>query len=345
MKKFTFLALIAALVLTGCEQPVVIPEDLHSFDGIWGLSQDKEPAAGGQYSEYIRFNQQNTFEYFFLSDATYTYHRGTYKINQGNVTFTYKGLWRFDVVEKIARYTNDYYVEDSPDQAAFTIAELGSDRMTFKTANKQRVYFYKVEAVKGWNEEFSAPELEVTEANLARQWDQLDFFQAVVGGTTWWYFYEPEKQGITLLADGAMGQCPFWESRILENRLAAGTMLTDERVAVNPEDCSWSLSKDSVFMTCTKYVAYKTDANGNRTDERTVTPQEPVRIKFVVQVLTDYYCILYNTETQLFHAFGKHTEKASSAPIRRQNESFGTFSEKRFANSKNFDYICGLFEN
>lgn len=324
MKKILTIAGVALLtasmlVLSSCEKEPDIPEGFSSFSGTWGISTDKTPAMNGQYGEYIRFLEGNGFEYYYLGDPTYTFHRGGYVINGKTVSLIYKGMRRFDVMENIPRYTLDYFYQESADMSKLTIVELGTDRMIMKNGSG-KYYFHKVDALKGWNDEFSAPEVPLFEENLIARWDQLDFYISAQGGPSWWYFYEPDKNGITLYDYGFVGECPFWANRILDNQINAKILNQSELVDVDPANCSWLMSNDSVWLSCTEYVAYTPGDNGNKTEVHVVTPEEPIIIPFIIQVLTNDYLILYNTETSVFHAFHKHADSAAAAPERKQTK-------------------------
>lgn len=311
------IALMAAgmLLLNSCEKEPVIPEDLTSFSGTWGISDSKNPSATGQYDEYIRFVENNGFEYFAMAESAYAYYRGGHVINGKIVSLIYKGVRMFNVVDGIARYTQDYFDPESTDMSKLTIVELGTNRMIMKN-NGSKYYFHKTTEIKGWNEEFSSPEIDITEDNLIATWDQLNFYINAQSGTSWWYFFEPDKNGITLLTDSLVGECPFWRNRVLENQINANVIKETELIDVDPLDCAWSLSGDTVTLTCAKYIAYTPDDNDNPTAAHEVTPEQPITIPFIVQVLTKDYLILYNTQTQVFHAFHKHVDKAASAPER-----------------------------
>jgi hypothetical protein len=323
MRKHVIL-LLAGIVLfgAGCTHSNV-PEDLFYLDGLWGLTTEKVAPASGRYEEYVRFHTDNSFEYYYVTAKASVYHWGSYEILQGDVLLTYKGLRRFDIADSIPRYTDDYYTENSLDKNMITILEYGLDKMVMKTGNG-KCYFFKVTEMYGWNEEFSAPAITVTEQALLGQWDQLDFYQYGWQGTSWWYFYEPEKNGVTLAEEGVMTDCPFWTNRVLEKMINAGKLTTSEQIDVEPADCSWSLSTDTLTMTCSRYVAYTPDAQGNHTAEHTETPEQPVIIRFLVQRLTPNYLILYNSETMLFHAFYKQiTNVPPSAPQQRNSSPDG----------------------
>ena len=311
MKKYCIeLLTCLALVCAGCEQRNV-PEGLTALDGLWGLTTDKTTTADGRYEEYVQFDKDMTFRYYYVTDEASVYHWGSYEILDGDVLMTYNGLRRFDIVDSIPRYTDDYYVENRPDKSMLQIIDYAQDKIVMKNSNG-KCYFFRATKVYGWNDDFSAPAIPVTVDALLAQWDQLDFYQYYWQSTTWWYFYEPEKNGMILAADGAMTYCPFWENRVLEKMLNAGTLTSSEKAALDPIDCSWLLSADTLMMACSRLVAYTPDAQGNRTAEHTVTPEQPITIRFLVQRLTPTYLILYNPETQLFHAFCRHQEAAEA---------------------------------
>ena len=309
------LMMAVMLILSSCEKEPVIPEDLTSFSGTWGVSDSKNPSATGQYSEYIRFVEDNGFEYFAMADPAYAYYRGGHVINGKTVSLIYKGMREFVVADGIARYTQDYFDPESTDMSKLTIVELGTDRMIMK-GSSGKYYFHRVAELKGWNTEFSAPEVPITEDNLTATWDQLDFYINSQTGTSWWYFYEPDKNGITLLPDSIVGECPFWRNRVLENQVNADILKETELIDVDPLDCAWGLSGDTVTLTCAKYIAYTPDDNDTPTAVHEVTPEEPIAIPFIVQVLTKDYLILYNTQTQVFHAFHKSEFRSQNSVFR-----------------------------
>lgn len=300
-----------ALLGAGCTQGNV-PEDLSRLEGLWGLTTDKVSPADGRYEEYIRFYADYSFEYYYITSATYVYHVGVYSISKGELTLNYKGLRRFDVVEDLPRLTDSYFSPNSLEQGVMTILDYSTDRMLFR-AGSTKCYLFPASQIYGWNDEFSAADVPVIEEAFIAQWDQLDFYQYSWQGSIWWYFYEPEKNGITFADHGIITDCPFWANRVLEKMINAGKLTTSEQVEVNPDDCGWSLSADTLSMTCSRYLAFTPDAAGNRTAEHTETPELPVTIRFLVQTLTPYYLVLYNAETSLFHAFYRHKSDTPAA--------------------------------
>ena len=299
------------LLAAGCTQSNV-PDDLYHLDGLWGLTTDRTAPLDGRYEEYVRFYTDDSFEYFYITSTEYVYHTGSYTINKGEIEMTYKGLRRFAVADEVPRLIDSYYASNSLDKGILVITDYGTDKMVLK-ANSGKINLFKTKEVYGWKDEFSAPAVPVSVDALLGAWDQLDFYQyAGWSGVTWWYFFEPDKNGMTLEEDGVMTYCPFWSNRVLEKQINAYKLSANEQVVINPADCSWSLSGDTLTMTCSRYLAYTPDASGYPTAEHTETPEQPVSIRFMVQTLTPDYLILYNGETMLYHAFCRH--KADTQP-------------------------------
>ena len=313
MKKHLLLISCIALVLAGCKQEEPVPVTIGQLEGLWGLTLEKTPLASGDYEEYVRFKSDGTFEYYNATSQDYSYHRGTYTTANGQITMLYQKLRRFEVVENIPRYTVDFRTTDYWTKGDLTVIDLTDNSMALKTSSG-KCYMFKTTVISKWNDEFSAPEIAVTEEALLGQWDQINFSQTTGTGSTWWYFYEPAKMGISFAAENALDSCPFWQSRVLEKLRLANILTTSEEVEVNPTDCSWTLNADTIVLTCSQYVAYKADSEGHRSDERTVTPDTPITLKYPVVTLTDYYMILYNKENDLHHSFHKQAPKAASAP-------------------------------
>lgn len=330
MKNY-YIIILACIALfgIGCTQGNV-PEDLSRLNGLWGLTTDKVAPADGRYEEYIRFYDDNTFEYYYVTSTTSVYHVGVYSISKSELTLNYKGLRRFDVAEDVPRLTDSYFSPNSLEQGVMTILDYSADKMLFR-AGSSKCYLFPASQIYGWNDEFSAADVPVTEQELIAQWDQLNFYQYTWQGSTWWYFYEPEKNGVTLASDGIITVCPFWTNRVLEKMINTDKLTISEQVEINPDDCGWSLSGDTLTMTCSRYLAYTPDAAGNRTAEHTEAPEQPVTIRFLVQTLTPYYLVLFNPETNLFHAFYRHkpdtpaadtpAADVSSAPIRPHSDA------------------------
>ena len=319
MKKH-LLAIIscAAVVLCGCktEVPVPIPND--QLVGLWGLTLAEQSSQNGVYEEYVRFMDDGNFEYYAITNPEYAYHRGTYTNVDGQLTMLYKKLRRFEMVEDVARYTVDVQTDDYWNKGELTIIGITGNSITLKTRSG-KCYMYKATTIANWNEEYSAPEIPVTADALLGQWDQVNFSQTSGTGSTWWYFYEPDKMGISFAADAALDSCPFWQSRVLEKLRLDNIVMASELVEVKPADCSWSLNADTITLTCSQYVAYKADSEGHRSNERTVTPETPIALKYPVAILTDYYMIIFNAEANLHHSFHKQAKKSAGAPARCRN--------------------------
>lgn len=307
-----------AVVLCGCkqEEPVPVPDE--QLVGLWGLTLAEQPSPNGVYEEYVRFMDDGNFEYYAITNPEYAYHRGTYTNVDGQLTMLYKKLRRFEMVEDVARYTVDVQTDDYWNKGELTIIGTSGNSLTLKT-HSGKCYMFKATAIADWNEEYSAPEIPVTADALLGQWDQVNFSQTSGTGSTWWYFYEPEKMGISFAAGAALDSCPFWQSRVLEKLRLDNILTADELVEVKPVDCNWSLNADTITLTCSQYVAYKADSEGNRSNERTVTPETPLAMKYPVAILTGYYMILYNSEANLHHSFHKQAKKSAGEPARCRN--------------------------
>ena len=312
---------LLSLLMAGCKKEEPLPVANSELEGLWGLTLNERGAIDGKFDEYVRFYQDGTFEYYNCDNPDYAYHRGTYTNTDGSLVMLYKRMRYYTVVDSIARVSMDIHNEEYWAKGELTFIAKSAQQITCKTSSNT-CYLFKVSRLPKWDDELSAPEIAINEANILGQWDQVSFFQMVNTASTWRYFYKPSANGVTLAAGGVLGACPFIAEIIREQQQTIGTMTHDELIDIAPADCNWQLHNDTLTFACNKYIAYKTDSKGDKIAERTVTLNQPAMVTTLVYTLTNYYMTLFNIDMQIFHAFYKNKSMAidppSQAPALRQ---------------------------
>ena len=316
MKKHLTIAGLALLVaslsiLTGCEKVEPVAITTGQLVGLWGLSIDENPTP--TYQEYVHFFEDGTFEYYNIAKPSYGYHRGTYKCEETQFVMTYNNLRSYVLIDSVYRLSPSYNDQSHLYRAVFTTIEVTNRRIT--TKDNATIYYHAATAIPStWNNELSAPDAKPSTETLIGQWDEVSFYELTNYGTTWWYLLKPVEAGITLLADSAISGGNFWMNRVWNQQKKDGKINASEDIWMAYNDCRWFINDGKLTLTCKAYTAYTPGTDGSRTNERHVSFDEPLAIQFTVHLLTNYYCILYDSESRLFFAFHRHPAKAQGAP-------------------------------
>lgn len=323
---FLSLTTVIALMLTACNNSDPSSLTPQRMVGLWGLSTDEKPDPNGQYGRYFRFRDDGIFEYYEITNGDYSFDRGTFGVDEEKASSTvYIYMSRqmrrmFTVKEGAARYifdSNDGYYWLPMRYYPLSVS-ASKIKLKSTIAGYVNMYFHAVDQLPDmWSEEFYAPEVTINDAAVTAQWDQVSWF--ALNGTQLKYacLYEPEKNGITLLPNGEVGNCTFWMQCLWDVLYASGSVDGYDGIGANSADCHWALEGSVFTLSCAQYTKYKLDAFGNIANYAVVTPANPITREFPIQELTDYYFILYHITRDSYHAFHKHPGSSPSAPQRQ----------------------------
>ena len=307
MKKYLNCFICGVIIaLSSCNDGSVITLRQNQVVGLWGYSDDSHPAADGRYRAYYEFCDDGTMAYYtMLGDTVALYNRGTYTIEDHRLSFVYK---HYRVFEKLAGLFRCTYNNTDPDlwrRFNFLPTACTKSRITMiGTEVNKNSYLHAVKQLPPeWNNEFSAPEIAVTEDALLAQWDQLNMFVCIDDGWNYYYYYQPENNGITLLPDGNLTRCVFWVNYVWQAFNEAGDIADNEYITIYNQDCTWSLSDRVLTLTCSRYIKYNLDMNGQPANVREVALRTPYKKEFWVFELTDYYLTLLNEQNGYHHVF------------------------------------------
>lgn len=328
MKKLILPILAIAVALSACKksdtnEPAQMT--MAQVVGLWGLSANQKADTENHYSAYVRFKPDSTFEYYKTAYPKYAYQRGTYSVRNSRIVLIYEDSRSYQDVDNIMRVMA--YFRKEWRQSAFLVKVL-TDRM-ITTDIADTPYLHSAQALpKEWNEELSAAEKPVSEEALLGSWNWVSSFITYSDGSSKWLSTdEPDKRGITLLADNGVTDDQFWLLMLGNHLHASGDIADDERIFIYYADCPWYFRSGAIVMTCAKYAAQKTDAAGNIIAQRVITPDEPIAITFSVYSITDYYLVLYEPNSKTHYAFHRRAAQSSQVPPVRFGVSRCTPSE------------------
>lgn len=317
MKKTILLFSCLILLLSGCSNNDPSQIKQSNLIGLWGLSADKNPKNDNRYEEFVRFKDDGTFEYYWIGADKYSFHRGTYSVDEKSFALVYKDIRTFVIDHGIIRYT--FSSKDSRywDRANFPILAVSSKLITTGDNEFWKYYFHATESLSSeWpSEEIIAPETPVTEQALPGQWDLVSYYQIEAKQYTWWNIITPEEQGITLLSGGNMVNAYFWANCIYNQLSQTGEIAADENIYINYSDIRWLCNQESITLTCTKCQAIRYDGQGNKLSERVIDFATPFAMRFTVQSFNPYYMIMYSPDADKYFVF--HKNQASSAVSRK----------------------------
>lgn len=325
-KELLTLLACAALLFSGCKQNEPARQ-LATTDlvGTWGVSSIQTPFDENTqyYGVYYQFLEDGTFFHFAIMSSSTSHVRvdlGTYSISENTLLLTNKETRYFIEVQDVPRLVMDNINDEFVSQYTFTSV---SEKLMEEIYQENILYWHRVSSVPKqiWPEEFSYLPLDIETSSLIKQWDMISYFTFSSGETQWGYTYYPKQSGICLLSMGLMTNCYFWVDWVGSLASISGAISQDDYVSVYDRDCSWSLNGNVITMTCSQYTAYKLTQSGLRTDERTITPTEPITADFTVISLTNGYLVLYSAMTGIYYAFVSDQYLPASAPAKEQRNS------------------------
>ena len=327
MKTITFKSLPAVLLavlcmgIISCEnkskkdeptpgQPVVQPEITEV--GLWEMYALKDGEKVSMAS-CIRLNEDGSAEYYTKQQGFFLYYKGVYAIKDSAICTEWRENRQFVLQSNIIHFVSDikgntaYWIRDTFDIVSMSETE---HEINYWGAP---LYFVKTTSLPDyWEDEFSEPEITLSEQNLLAKWDCNSTFKRESHQFS--TYSNPEEYGFVLGENGELYNCPFWIDFIFYKEVQSGHLMSNDHIYVYYRDCSWTLSGNRLSMKCKAYTKVEYDASGNISSETPVTPASPVTVNFTVVTLTDHWLIIYSALTELYYVCHKSSAAPSSAP-------------------------------
>lgn len=332
MKKLLAFALMCAMIgLVGCKKnsPVIDdddePEKTSTIVGIWQLDSLREGGVTKKYTsalEYLRFTKDMKMDEMVMweNDSLYIYENGTYELTNGDLIFKMAKFMEYKYIQNIPRLIGAQIFEGE----SYPInLKVRSDKMQYSfpfSADDTTTYFFKrVSSLpEQWNDEFSAPEVEIAPKNVAGTWQYVGY---VTKDWYYYYYYYPDYMGFVLYDTQDM-YFEYWGNTMLENfvlNLPEGYVSEAQW-----NKFRWDITDDQFVVTCTGYDAVKYNESGIETERYSVTPEEPLVMHYDIFLLTQYYMIITDTNgtNHLFHKVPSGKAKATKECTKGQGAMY-----------------------
>lgn len=334
MKKLLAFALMCAMIgLVGCKKnsPVIDDDEPEqeksgSIVGIWQLDSLRQHGKTQKYTasiSFLRFTADMNADQMVMweNDSSYIYEFGTYEQNNTELIFRMEKFVQFTYILNVPRLLGGLKFDGS-ESREFGL-KVGSQRMQYSSIQDSgdtvRYIFKRVSSLPDrWNEEFSAPEVEITKKNIAGTWTYPGYLKS-----DWYYFYYyyPDYMGFTLYDTQDMF-FEYWGNTMLENfvlNLPEGYVSEAQW-----NKFRWDITDDRFVVTCTGYDAVKYNESGIETERYSVTPEEPLVMHYDIFLLTQYYMIITDTNgtNHLFHKVPSGKAKATKECTKGQGTMY-----------------------
>ena len=320
---------IAALCLVACEPNTPNnpeeqdPDTINKsqFVGVWAVSSNNDDEEAVSIRWYIQFNEDGTWEILSTNVSDVKYYvceNGTYSIKDSTITLVYKNLRGYFYKNNIPRIacsyaTKDLYPGSSDDPTqSYDIVEISKDKISTTVFDTPYYFYYMSEKPTIWDARFFESEKEVTEEALIAQWDHVNYFTQTAERYSWWYYDNPEEQGIQLLADEKVGPFNFWSSLLWNKLVTEGIISSEQGISMYQYDCSWSLRDKTVSLTCAKYRIYNY-VDGNWEPGEEVVPESPISADLTVHSFRESFLILHCDWNDTYYVFTPGSASAKSA--------------------------------
>ena len=287
-------------------------EDVHnnplfqSMLGLWGADFQENTQDSTKYTWYYRFNDDMTFEYYFIDTYLY-YLTGSFTLKDSTIEMNatrergytkQDGIWRI-VSMRDSTHSTEIYVD------ALHIVEASAS--TLKLANKTRQKEYLFGSVSKlnsrWNNEFDEPAIDVTEQNLAKQWDWISYYNM---NNRWWSVKNPAEEGLTLKNGGVVSNAAFIKACMFEKLESIGELEAGEDIIIATSDCGWSFKNNELTLSCQGCTAIIMDNTGKIISQREIRPKNPYKMIYPVYLRTAHYLVLYYKTSDCYYAFHIH---------------------------------------
>lgn len=246
------------------------------------------------------------------SDVTYVYGDGTFTYGTKVLAVYPTYYHHFYIRNNVVRRAVDF--EDGSVYYNFSILSQTSYEIEAE-ANRYHVYLIKEPLPSYWLSVFMEQEIKPTSYNLVSQWNMVSSY--VVdheGNYDTKYYYYPEQEGITLMDNGALGNCGFWANQVWSSEYAAGRLNETDGVSIYASNCNWTLSGYIFSLTCAAYDRVQYNAAGTEIARQQVIPATPIRIGYDIIVMSDSWLVLKSPLSQMYYCFLRSNNGQSYQP-------------------------------
>ena len=305
-------------ILVSCkkdkDEPASTKPDYSQVAGVWHLYQ-VDGADILPTEIYFILNADGTAGFCNVNgsgDVTYIYADATFSYGSKALVVYPTFYHHFYIKNNVVRRAVDF--EDADIFYNFSILSQTNSEIEAE-ANRYHVYLIKEPLPSYWLSLFMEKAVQPTTKNLVSQWNMVSSYVVdYEGNYDSKYYYYPEQEGITLMDNGALGNCGFWANQVWSNEYAAGRLNETDGVTIYASDCSWSLSGRTILLSCAAYDRVQYNSAGAEIARQKVTPATPIRISYDIFVMSDSWLVMKSPLTQMYYCFLRSTNGQSYQP-------------------------------
>lgn len=290
--------------------------EIKQFVGTWRVY----PLSSGQKVPNIwwyRIYEDATIEQFWYDEPLkrYVHSKGTCQIVNGWLTIDYKKEFIYGYINGLIRGFVQY-MEPQPEWKStnFLISSVSNNEI--KLESNANTFFLEKEAIDPalWPDECKEQEIEPAHSLLAAQWDLRSYYAIDGNNYQFWYFENPETQGMALTDDGKFTNMQFLVKDLALHEINAGRLEEDESITIHSKHCAWALINGYLDFVCSSYEKVKYDERGAELSREVYEPLVPIIITYYIHFFTSNWLTIYKPDEKLYFSFRRNTTSPAASP-------------------------------